>query len=671
MARHLVQRPRRELCVRSRWQAALGHLRRHDLRYASAATYLPYGPLTSFNFGNGAKRAMTFDSRYRITENKLFNPPTTIARYTYSYDAGENITAIQDLVDATYTRNFGYDDLNRLITANTGTSLWGTGSYAYDAMGNLTSRSLGTPPVDTGEPLSTPGRPFRASTTVTGQVDRLAFTFAGTTPKISIVTANGLDHTISYDAAGNETGYLANRTYSARNLMNAVADTSGEGPAHQISYGYDWRGVRVSRTETPTDAGSASRYFFYSPELQLLESTVDDSNNVWGQSAHHIASAPLATNRDIIWFNGAPVAEIGPPRTPDNTPLSTHRPFATALEATNTLWTFTDHLGTPLIQMDNTTAIVWRAEHEPYGNVWKTRAGARTDQPLQFPGQELAMTWEGGEENYNVFRWYESSFGRYAQADPLGLSAGINLYRYGFGNPSTHTDPTGLFVDPSQALQNLAQQFLNECKSVSTGPDPLLPAGIAVALFFDAKPLGQGSTVLAIPYPKCAKKCKENNCPPCTPPVGTIGYNFHKVPPHEPHPGISGDHVHYLPNAADTEQLWLFLEERAHCHATPTGSLRRTAAFLGSLAMRQTDSHYIDGSEIHIGDRVRFGGHPATVVVVIGRGEYAPGFLADDWTDYERGFLIRTEDRQLYMHDYADEDIEFVARGDVPSSTTG
>jgi RHS repeat-associated protein len=396
---------------------------------------------------------MTFDSRYRITENKLFNPPNTVARYTYSYDAGENITAIQDMVDATYTRNFGYDDLNRLITANTGTSLWGTGSYTYDAMGNLTSRSLGTPPVDTGQPLSI-GRPFHTSTTVTGQVDRLAFTFAGTTPKISIVTANGLDHTISYDAAGNETGYLANRTYSARNLMNAVADTSGEGPAHQISYGYDWRGVRVSRTETPTDAGSASRYFFYSPELQLLESTVDDSNNVWGQSGHHIASAPLATNRDIIWFNGAPVAEIGPARTPDNTPLSTHRTFATALDATNTFWTFTDHLGTPLIQMDNTTAIVWRAEHEPYGNVWKMRGGARTDQPLRFPGQELAMTWEGGEENYNVFRWYRSSFGRFDQADPIGQRGGANLYAYVAGNPTRFSDRLGQDIEIRKGTQD-------------------------------------------------------------------------------------------------------------------------------------------------------------------------------------------------------------------------
>jgi hypothetical protein len=28
------------------------------------------------------------------------------------------------------------------------------------------------------------------------------------------------------------------------------------------------------------------------------------------------------------------------------------------------------------------------------------------------------MTWEGGEENYNVFRWYRAGWGRYSQADP-------------------------------------------------------------------------------------------------------------------------------------------------------------------------------------------------------------------------------------------------------------
>lgn len=330
-------------------------------------------------------------------------------------------------------------------TRFTGSALWGTGSYAYDAMGNLMSRSLGVPPVDDGTVLSVPGRHLRATTAVTGQVDRLGFTFLGTTPKISFVTSNGLDHTVMYDSAGNETGYLATRTYSPRNLMSAVTDISSEGPAHQLAYGYDYRGVRVSRTETPTDAGSASRYFFYTPELQLLASTVDDSGNAWGQTTHHImTSPPLAMNREIIWFNGQPVAEYGPPRTPDDTTtiFSRHLALDTGT-ATNTFYTFTDHLGTPLIQMDPTTAIVWRAEYEPYGNVYLIRKGARTDQPLRFPGQAVAMSWEGMEENYNVFRWYRAAWGRYTQPDPLGLG-GINVFNYVAANPTGRSDALGL-----------------------------------------------------------------------------------------------------------------------------------------------------------------------------------------------------------------------------------
>jgi hypothetical protein len=82
--------------------------------------------------------------------------------------------------------------------------------------------------------------------------------------------------------------------------------------------------------------------------------------------------------------------------------------------------------------------------------------------------------------------------------------------------------------------------------------------------------------------------------------------------------------------------------------------------------MTYTDLQYLDGQEIHIGDRVVFGGHPATVVVVIGRGEYGPGFVADDWSEHERGFLMRTEDGQLYMQDYADEDVKLVSRCEAP-----
>ena len=84
-----------------------------------------------------------------------------------------------------------------------------------------------------------------------------------------------------------------------------------------------------------------------------------------------------------------------------------------------------------------------------FGNVYIVREGTRTDQPLRFPGQELAMTWEGPEENYNIFRWYKSSSGRYTQPDPLlGKDPNANdVYGYARENPLSYTDPTGMLAE--------------------------------------------------------------------------------------------------------------------------------------------------------------------------------------------------------------------------------
>lgn len=69
------------------------------------------------------------------------------------------------------------------------------------------------------------------------------------------------------------------------------------------------------------------------------------------------------------------------------------------------------------------------------------------------------MTWEGPEENYNIFRWYKSGWGRYTHADPLGVAlSDTNLYSYVGGNPILSKDPSGL-VKIKQGYQKLGGQF--------------------------------------------------------------------------------------------------------------------------------------------------------------------------------------------------------------------
>lgn len=62
------------------------------------------------------------------------------------------------------------------------------------------------------------------------------------------------------------------------------------------------------------------------------------------------------------------------------------------------------------------------------------------------------MSWEGQEENYNIYRWYKSPWGRYTQADPLTAAVHMllansvdhNAYTYAASSPLNNVDPTGL-----------------------------------------------------------------------------------------------------------------------------------------------------------------------------------------------------------------------------------
>ena len=102
-----------------------------------------------------------------------------------------------------------------------------------------------------------------------------------------------------------------------------------------------------------------------------------------------------------------------------------------------------DHLGTPQVITDAAQQVAWQGDYEPFGEVDETISTILN--PLRFPGQ-----YEDGETglNYNYFRDYDPSTGRYVQSDPIGLAGGINTYEYSQNNPIGVYDPRGLAPNP-------------------------------------------------------------------------------------------------------------------------------------------------------------------------------------------------------------------------------
>jgi RHS repeat-associated protein len=106
-----------------------------------------------------------------------------------------------------------------------------------------------------------------------------------------------------------------------------------------------------------------------------------------------------------------------------------------------------DHLNTPRLVADEQQRTVWRWDQtEPFGNDAPNEnpdSLGSFDLPLRFPGQ-----YKDRETGlyYNYFRHYDAGLGRYIEADPTGLEAGLLLYGYVQANPLSYIDPLGLDV---------------------------------------------------------------------------------------------------------------------------------------------------------------------------------------------------------------------------------
>jgi len=109
--------------------------------YASGITYHPSGAVASYALANGTAYSSTPNIR-GLTETMRYG---SVAWDHYSYDANGNVTAIEDETPGQSSANSRtmpvYDGLDRLRQA---AGPWGNATYAYDALDNLVTSTVGS-----------------------------------------------------------------------------------------------------------------------------------------------------------------------------------------------------------------------------------------------------------------------------------------------------------------------------------------------------------------------------------------------------------------------------------------------------------------------------------------------------------------------------------------------
>jgi RHS repeat-associated protein len=201
--------------------------------------YSPTDQPSVIAYANGVTQTNSYDATklYRLTQKVGALPGGSNAEnMSYTYDAVGNIT---QLVDASAsgtgkTVNYTYDDLSRMTVAST-TNVSTTPSYAqtfaYDALGNITSGPSGT-----------------YSYSGSNNADPDAVTSVGSS-------------TFAYDMNGNLTSFASStNTWNYRNRL-----TQSVNPSATSTYAYDYQDNRVKLVENGATTIFPNKFFNVMP----------------------------------------------------------------------------------------------------------------------------------------------------------------------------------------------------------------------------------------------------------------------------------------------------------------------------------------------------------------------------------------------------------------------
>jgi RHS repeat-associated protein len=358
--------------------------------YVASTSFLGNGQLAGRQYSPAVERDYTYEpTTDRLATIKTVVDNNTVQNDQYSYDGVDNVTAITDHV-ANQTQCFVYDGRNRLTSA-----------YTNGTDCTHTADTTGPAPYDLAYTYDGAGN----ITTSSSNGSTTTYTYP--TQGAGAVRPHAVSGTDS-SSGGNTYGYDANGDLATR-TVGGTSSTLNWDANHQLagittagkttSFVYDAGGDRLLRR----DPGATTLF---------LDNTELTSTG---------GGAPVATRYYSTGADGAVVAE----RTPAG---------LTRLAA--------DTQGSEQLAVSSTGAVS-RQLYLPYG----TPRGATN----QIPGDRgfLGKTQDDttGLDLLDA-RYYDPSIGRFLSPDPLDNNdtpEAANPYAYAGDNPTTFSDPSGLF----------------------------------------------------------------------------------------------------------------------------------------------------------------------------------------------------------------------------------
>jgi len=200
--------------------------------FLTSVDFHPGGALKTLAFANGVTTGITLNARQwpqQLTSTKS----GTLVNLKYTYDGTGNVAKLEDLVDGANTiAKLTYDDIDRLLTASTGTE---TRQLTDDGVGNIRTQTLG-------------------GATMT-------YTYDGRN-RLTGITGGSRAYSFNYDGYGNMS-FNGSQVFGYNGASQMICARCGQ--ADQALYDHDGLGMRVKSKKS-----GETTYFMYGLDGHLL-----------------------------------------------------------------------------------------------------------------------------------------------------------------------------------------------------------------------------------------------------------------------------------------------------------------------------------------------------------------------------------------------------------------